>query len=212
MNSAEIMQMLADIGAITINSHVVLTSGRHTATYIDKDVLYLHTELTSKLCQAMANNYDADQIDVVVGPVMGGVVICQWVAYHLDTRRSSGEILSINAQREGIGVDKRLFFNSGQEKFISGKNVLVVEDILVTGSTTRKVIELVRSWGGNVVGLGAIVNRGDIEPEDVGGVPIYALAQVGIETWTEVECPLCKQRVPINTEIGWGGRRIGTEK
>jgi orotate phosphoribosyltransferase len=204
MNSSEVMEMLANLGAIITNSHIVLTSGRHTSTYINKDALYLHTEPTSRLCQLMADNLDASQIDVVVGPVVGSVVLCQWIAHHLNAKRSSGEILSLYADKEGVGADKRLFFHRGHENFIRGKNVLVVEDVLVTGGTARKVVELVRRYGGNVVGLSVLCNRGDVRSEDVGGVPVHALAYISLDSWAEEECPLCRQGVPINTEVGQG--------
>jgi orotate phosphoribosyltransferase len=204
MNDSEIMQILAEFRAIITNSHIVLTSGRHTSTYINKDALYLHPQPTSKLCQIMASNYDANQIDVVVGPVLGGIILAQWVSYHFNTNRSLGETLALYAEKEGIGAEKQLFFNRGYGSLVSEKNVLVVEDVLVTGGSAYKVIELVRGLGGNVVGLSVLCNRGGVRSEDVGGVPIHALANVTFDSWTEEECPLCRQGVPINTEVGKG--------
>ncbi len=152
----------------------------------------------------MARPYNADQIDVVVGPVLGGIVLSQWVAHYLNANRSSGETLAMYAEKEGDGPDKKFLFRRGYDKCISGKNVLVVEDVLTTGGSARSVIELVRMHGGNVVGLSALCNRGEVQSQDVGDVAIHTLITVTLETFTEAECPFCQQHIPINTELGKG--------
>ena len=204
MDNQAIMQILIDVGAIITNSHIVYTSGRHGSAYINKDALYLHTEMTSKLCKLMAEEYDADQVDVVVGPVIGGVVLSQWLAHHLNARRSSGETLSIYAGKEGEGADKQFIIKRGYESHIPNKNVVVVEDLLVTGGSALKVVEYVKSLKGKVLGLSALGNRGGVKPEDVGNVPIKALINISLDSWPEEECPLCKEKVPINTVVGKG--------
>ena len=204
MNDPAIMQLFADVGAIVSDSHFVYSSGRHSSVYINKDALYLHTQTISKLCQLMALPYEADQIDVVVGPVLGGIVLSQWVAHHLNARRSSGETLAVYAEKDGDGADKKLAFHRGYDRYIPDKNILVVEDILTTGGSARQVIELVRRHGGNVVGLSALCNRGNVQPEDVGNVLIQTLVTVTLETFAEEECPFCQQQVPINIELGKG--------
>lgn len=93
----------------------------------------------------------------------------------------------------------------GYDKFISGKNVLVVEDVLTTGSTAKKVVEAVRTAGGNIVGLGVLCNRGGITTRDVGDVPkLVTLVNVKLDAWDEKDCPLCRQGVPVNTDVGKG--------
>src|SRR5947209_7330293 len=204
MNDPAIMQLFADVGAIVSDSHFVYSSGRHSSVYINKDALYLHTQTISKLCQLMARPYNADEIDVVVGPVLGGIVLSQWVAHHLNARRSSGETLAVYAEKEGDGPDKSFLFRRGYDSYIAGKNILVVEDVLTTGGSARQVIELVRKHGGNVVGLSALCNRGSVQPQDVGNVPIHTLITLPIETFTEAECPFYQQRISVNNELGKG--------
>jgi orotate phosphoribosyltransferase len=212
MNDPTIMQLFVDVGAIITNSHFVYSSGRHSSVYINKDALYLHTETISKLCQLMANPYNADQVDVVVGPVLGGIVLSQWVAHHLNAHLSSGETLAVYAEKEGDVADKTFSFHRGYDKYIPGKNVLVVEDVLTTGGSARQVIELVRQHGGRVIGLSALCNRGNVQPEDVGNVPIRALITVQLETFTGAECPFCQLQVPINTELGKGRAFLAMHK
>lgn len=212
MNDPQIMQMLADVEAIITDSHFVYSSGRHSSVYINKDALYLHTNVISSLCQMMARPYNSDQIDVVVGPVLGGIVLSQWVAHHLNGYRSSDETLSIYAEKEGEGPERKFFFYRGYDKHIPGKNVLVVEDVLTTGGSARQVIELVRSHGGNVVGLSALCNRGNVQPENVGNVPIHTLININLETYRADECPFCQQHIPINTVLGKGRFFLAKQK
>src|SRR5579859_1427750 len=135
MNITTIMQLFSDAGAIVADSHFVYTSGRHSSVYINKDALYLHTEVISSLCQQMSSPYNADQIDVVVGPVLGGIVLSQWVAHHLNTRRTTGETLAAFVEKGGDGSDKKFLFTRGYGKHIPSKNILVVEDLLTTGGS-----------------------------------------------------------------------------
>src|SRR6266496_4596395 len=212
MNDANIMQMFVDAGAIITDRHFVYSSGRHSSVYVNKDALYVHTKMISTLCSYLAEPYSADTIDVVVGPILGGIVLSQWVAHHLNTKRSSGETLAVYAEKEGDGPDKKFLFRRGYNRYIPGKNVLVVEDVLTTGGSARQVIELVRMHGGNVVGLSALCNRGDVQPGDIGNVPISTLIAVTLKTFTEAECPFCQQQIPINTELGKGKAFLAKQK
>src|SRR6266571_5504526 len=204
MNDQQIWQMFADAKAIIRESHFVYSSGRHSSVYVNKDALYLHTEVIARLCQSMAQPYDADQIDVVVGPVLGGIVLSQWVAHYLNVNCATGETLAVFAEKGNDGVDKKFFFGRGYDKLIFGRNILVVEDLLTTGGSVRQVVETVRQYGGNVVGVSVLCNRGNVQPTDVGDVPIDALISLSLETYTEEECPFCQQQIPINTELGKG--------
>lgn len=212
MNDPTIMQIFVDVGAIITNSHFVYSSGRHSSVYINKDALYLHTNRISSLCHLMTQPYTADNVDVVVGPVLGGIVLSQWAAHHLNARRTSGETLAVYAEKGADIPDKQFFFSRGYDRYIPGKNVLVVEDVLTTGGSARQVIELVRQHGGNVIGLSALCNRGSVRPGDVGGVPVYALVHIDLETYTEEECPFCRQGVPVNTELGKGRAFLARKK
>ena len=203
MNDPAIMQMFVDAGAIITDSHFVYNSGRHSSVYINKDALYLHTGIISQLCQNMAQPYDAEQIDVVVGPVLGGIVLSQWTTYSLNSRRATGETLAVYAEKEQ-GSDQNFTFHRGYDQHIAGKNILVVEDILTTGGSVRRVIELVRKHGGNVIGVSALCNRGNVQSQDIGDVPIHTLITLDLATYTPEECPFCEQQVPINTIVGKG--------
>ena len=211
MNDPEIMQMFTDAGAIITESHFVYNSSRHSSVYINKDALYLHTGIISQLCQRMVQTYIPDEIDVVVGPVLGGIVLSQWTTYALNTKRTAGETLAVYAEKEQ-GSDHAFAFYRGYDKHISGKNILIVEDILTTGGSVRRIVELVRKHGGNVVGVSALCNRGNVQPKDVGDVPINTLITLDLETYAEENCPFCAQHVPINTDVGKGRMFLAKQK
>lgn len=210
MNEQEVLQILSKVGAVITNSHVVYTSGMHGSAYVDKDMVYPHTKETAQLCHAIALEFCQSGVEAVVGPEKGAIILSQWTAHSL-CDRTSCDVLSFYAEKadEGTFVIKR----GGAAKFLPGKNVLVVEDVLTTGGSAKKVIEAVRAMGGNVVGLGVLCNRGGITPQDMANPPkLFALANVKLDAWGEANCPLCAQGVPINTSVGKGREFLARQK
>lgn len=199
--SIDVMQVLLSVNAI-LKGHFVLTNENHADTYVNKDAVYPHTELISELCREMARGlFDADLgIQVVIGPALGGIALSQYVAGHL-SRHFGKEILSVYAEKaEGGFVFKR-----GYDKLIAGKKALVVEDVLTTGKSVRRVVEAARACGADVRAVSALVNRGRVSREAVGDVPVFnCLLSVDIPSYSEGECPFCKQDVPVNTDVGKG--------
>ncbi len=200
----EILDALAKIQAVITDSHLVYTSGKHGSTYFNKDAIYPHTEVTSMLCEEIARHFKDKGIEVVIAPAVGGVILSQWIAYHL-TKITGREVLGVYAEKDGDDfVIKR-----GYDKLSSGKKVLIVEDILTTGGSVKKVIDAARAVGANVMGLGVLCNRGGITAEDVSNPPeLFALINVNFDAWDEKNCPLCAKQVPINTDVGHGRKYI----
>ncbi len=203
MDEKEVLQLFNGVGAIITDSHVVYTSGgKHGATYINKDAVYPHTATTSRLCFAIAERFIGDHVEVVIAPAMGGIILSQWTAHHLSVMNGY-EVFAVYAEKSE-DVDG-FVIRRGHEKFISGKNVLVVEDVLSTGGSAKSVVEAVRLAHGNVIGLGALCNRGRVASQDVADVPkLIALFSVQFDTWDAAVCPLCKRGIPINTAVGKG--------
>lgn len=193
-------RVLEKVGAILMG-HFVLTSDKHASAYVNKDAVYLHTEDISLLCWMIAEKFVNREVRVVIAPAIGGVILSQWVAHHL-TNLTGEEVLAVYAEKADNGsfVIKR-----GYDKIVANKNVLVVEDILTTGGSVKKVVEATRANGGNVIGVSALCNRGGITPQDIGDVPeLFALVDMNLESWDEASCPLCAQNIPINTDVGKG--------
>lgn len=186
--------------ALIMNDHIVYTSGKHGRAYVNKDAIYPHTGVVSELCLGIAEHFQFDEVDVVVAPAVGGVVLEQWTAHHL-SQLCGREILGVYAEKDG----DNFVLKRGYDQLVVGKRCLVVEDVMTTGGSAAKVIELVRATGGEVIGLGVICNRGGIRPEDVGNPPeLYALTDISLESWGEADCPLCQQGVSVNTDVGKG--------
>ncbi|MEK7157999.1 MAG: phosphoribosyltransferase family protein [Patescibacteria group bacterium] len=195
---------LKGVGAILTNGHFVYTSGKHGDTYINKDALYPHPNVTSILCRGMAAAFAHDNIEVVVAPAIGAVILSQWVAYHL-TELTGREVLAIYAEKEEYGGEPAFVIKRGYEQIVPGKRVLVVEDVLTTGGSARKVVIITRGLGGDVIGVGALCNRGGIMVQDIASVPkLNALVNLPLQAWDPHLCPLCGGNVPINTQVGKG--------
>lgn len=203
MNKLSASGILNDVGAVITDSHIVYTSGKHGTAYVNKDAVYPHTEKISALCSMIAGQFfrNHEDVDVVVAPALGGIVLTQWVAYHL-SYLTSKEVLAVYAEKT---ADGNFVFTRGYDKLVIGKRVLVLEDVLNTGGSVKKVVNLVRTTGGEVVGLGALCNRGGVTSQDVGDVlKLFSLIDVTLDAWDASDCPLCAQGVPINTDVGKG--------
>lgn len=205
MTEAEVKQILEETDAVITGSHVVYNSRKHGSAYVNKDAIYAYPEAVSQLCRYIAHRfYHKDQtenlVEVVVAPAVGGISLSSWTAYHLG-KMSTSIVQALYADKEGDGfVLKR-----GYGERVKDKRVLVVEDILTTGGSVRKVVEVVRSAGGNVIGVCALVNRGGVTVEQVGGVPRFeVLLHLSMDSFEAEACPYCRSGVPISTKVGHG--------
>ena len=195
------LTLLEKVGALITHSHIVYTSGKHGSAYVNKDALYPHTEVTEIICKAMAETFKNEKIDAVLAPAIGGVLLGHGVAREL-SKVFKKDVLSVYADPT---PEKEFVIKRGYDKLVAQKKVLVVEDILTTGGSVRKVVEVARKIPCEIVGVSALCNRGNVTPEMVGGVPrLEALFNVQLEAWDPKECPLCLKQVPINTAVGKG--------
>lgn len=206
MNEREALQLLAEIGAIK-KGHYKLVSGRHSDTYVDKDVLYTDSVATARFCQIIAEAFVHSDIDAVVAPEKGGINLTQWVPYFLGMMQRR-KIFGFYAEksREGGFIFKRA---EGAARLAS-KRVLVVEDLLTTGGSVQKLINhLQQDIGCTIVGVGALWNRGQITVEQIGNPPVlFAVINTPIPSWTQDECPLCKDGATVDKDLGYGGNKM----
>jgi orotate phosphoribosyltransferase len=204
MPERDVLATLARVGALITGDHLVYTSGRHGSSYVNKDALYPHTAATSEVCARIAERFAGAGVEVVAGPTVGGVIMAQWTAHHLSAL-TGREVLAVYAEEEvGEGGDRRRLFRRGYDALVSGRRVLVVEDILTTGGSVRLVVEAVAAAGGAAVGVGALCNRGAVTAGAIGAPELYSLSEVPLESFAAEECPLCAAGVPVNTRVGKG--------
>lgn len=200
-----IIDILKETGAIITDGHFVGTSGLHFDTYINKDALFPHTEASSEVGKLFAEKYKDAGIEAVVAPALGGIILSQWTAYHL-SKLTGREVLGLYTEKTAEGGQT---FTRGYDKHVKNKKVLVIEDITTTGGSVVKVLEAVKNAGGKVQAVCVMVNK---DPENVNsktlGIPFASLADFPVKTYSALDCPLCKNGLPINIEVGHGKKYL----
>lgn len=180
MNPEQVKQLFEKYHAL-LNGHFLLSSGLHSDTYFQSALVLQYTHEAEKLAEALADKVlaDAPDIDVVVSPAMGGIVIGQEVAAQIGcraifTERVDGKMVL----RRGFSVER-------------GERCLVVEDVVTTGLSTREVIEVIKALGGDVTAAASLVDRSGGKAGL--GVPLFSLLALEVKSYKEAECPMCKE-------------------
>lgn len=181
ISQGEVSEVLKRTGVL-LEGHFRLTSGRHSARYLQCAQVLQYPQEASRLAKALAGRFAKDQVDVVVGPAIGGIILAYEVARHLGAR-------ALFAERQDGAMALRRGF-----QIRPGERVLVVEDVITTGGSVHEVIRLVRDLGGQVVGVGVLVDRSDGQADF--GYPLQSLLQIDITTYPPQDCLLCKQGLP----------------
>lgn len=201
INSAKTEKIFKDTNAYISGKHIVYTSGKHGSEYLNKDEVYTDPEATDETCEYLAEHFKNRRVETVIAPVQGGINLSQGVARHL-TRMTGRKIFSVYADKEGDS----LVIKRGYGKYITGKRVLVVDDVFTTGGSVSKTIKAVRDLKGEIVGVGGLCNRGGVKAEDLGEKiqGFFTLVNVQMAAFDEKDCPFCKDGIPIYTEVGKG--------
>lgn len=190
MNNQEILQIFQKTNAL-LNGHFLLTSGLHSNQYFQCALVLQYAEYNEIICGMIADQFKNYEIDVVVSPAIGGIVVGQEVARQLGKK-------SIFAERE----EKILTLRRGFQ-IEEGKRYLVCEDVVTTGGSVFEVIDIVKSNGGIVLGVGFIVDRSNNKVQF--GVPQFSTLQLEVVSYSSEDCPLCKQNIPV---IKPGSRKV----
>lgn len=176
MREEALLKTFQETGALK-RGHFQLSSGLHSGVYFQSALVLQHPDRADVLGRALAKHLGEYDPEVVVAPALGGLIIGWEVARDLGVRslfteRKDGEM----SLRRGFALSP-------------GERVVVVEDVVTTGKSTRETIDVIEAAGGEVVAAGALVDRsGGVASL---GVPFRALLSVPVETWQPDECPEC---------------------
>ena len=179
----KIRDIFTETGVIQ-KGHFELSSGRHADKYLQCAKVLQYPKYADMLGEKIANLWQDTEIDVVIGPALGGVVISYTAGRALKIRAVFSE------RKEGQMQLRRGFDIKPTE------NVLVVEDVVTTGGSVREVIELLEDFNTNIVGISSLVDRsgGEVEFD----YPFKSLLQINVASYRPEDCKLCQNNVPIN--------------
>jgi len=181
MNREEVVERFRRTGAL-LEGHFVLTSGLHSPQYLQCALVLQHPAEAEAFGRAIAEQFGAGGVETVAAPAIGGIIIGWEVARALNVR-------SIWTEREEGRMTLRRGFGVRP-----GERVLVVEDVITTGGSTRETCDALRAAGALVVGAASIIDRSGGR-SDV-GVPRVALATLEVPAVAPADCPLCAAGVP----------------
>jgi orotate phosphoribosyltransferase len=176
----ELLSVFQQTGAL-LEGHFQLTSGLHSPRYLQCALVLQYPHHAERIGHSLAAFFKAEGVGVVVAPAVGGIIVAHEVARALAVR-------ALFTERESGSMTLRRGFSLNKSE-----RVLVVEDVVTTGGSTRETIDVVRRAGGDVVGAGSIVDRSGGEV-DV-GVTRHSLLVLDVPVYDPANCPLCKQGV-----------------
>jgi orotate phosphoribosyltransferase len=186
----ELMGMFESAGAIR-HGHFELSSGLHSGMYVQCALVLQYPRFAEKLGQSLAALFSDLELDAVVSPAMGGLIIGQEVARALPEGKGSGDgpvgagVPAIFVERDASGaMSMRRGFS-----LRDGQRVLVVEDVWTTGGSTREAMRVVEELGGRVMAAGALIDRNGVAGKL--GITARALVDLAIPSYAPKDCPLC---------------------
>jgi orotate phosphoribosyltransferase len=189
MTRDELLDLYRQSGAL-LEGHFRLTSGLHSPGYLQCALVLQHPQHAEAIGRAIADLVRDVRADVVLSPALGGVVIGQEVGRALGVR-------AIFAERQ----DGKLALRRGFT-LADSERVLVVEDVMTTGGSTRETMEVAKAAGGQVVGTASIVDRSPSAGSGQAGtlqfdVPFISLLHIPLPTYEPDQCPLCALGLPV---------------
>jgi orotate phosphoribosyltransferase len=182
LNAVEVMEQFRKTGAL-LEGHFQLSSGLHSTVYLQCALVLQFPEHAEAFGRAIAEKFQGQGIELVASPAIGGIVIGHEVARALGAR-------FIWTEREAGAMTLRRGF-----RIAPGEKILIVEDVITTGGSTRDTIEAVRNAGADVIGVASIIDRSGGNA-DV-GVPLASLASLTVSSVESSSCDACKLGEPV---------------
>ena len=194
MTEEEVKDLLVKTNAI-MNGHFLLTSGLHSPHYVEKFNVLQHPKYTQQLCEAMAEKFKDANIETVVGPMTGGILLAHETGKALGTRAIFTERV------DNVMTLKRFRINPGER-------CIIAEDVVTTGVSSLETKRVIEENGGICVGIACVVDR--TRAEAPSPIPIVASAlKLDLPNYAPEECPICKEgKLPL---VHLGSRKMKQE-
>ena len=182
MNNNDYIEIFKNSGAL-LEGHFVLTSGRHSASYFQCAKLLQYPKYLELFSNKIVDNFKDNEIDLVMSPAVGGIVLGTEVGRLLKKR-------TVFAER----VNGKMAMRRGFE-IKANEKVLIVEDVITTGGSVKEVMNLVKDFGGSIVGVGVIVDRssGEVVLHD----NQLSLASLKVNSYDSNEVPSELASIPV---------------
>jgi orotate phosphoribosyltransferase len=185
-NEFDLLSVLREAGALK-SGHFLLSSGRHSDQYVEKFDLLRNPRATERACESFADRFRSEQIDVVVGPTTGGIILAFEVGRQLGC-------MAAYAERKSDG-------SAGREirrgtTFAPRQRVLLVDDILTTGRSVRETLAALEGQPVEIVAVAVLVDRSGGKVA-FGATPLVAISTLDVKTWDPCDCDLCAKGIPL---------------
>jgi orotate phosphoribosyltransferase len=188
------LEILKRTGAYHANDHVLLPSGHHTTEYIEKTLVTTEPSFTEGLGAVIAKHFAPWPVDVVLSTGPAALILSHCVA-----RAHPSRPVVVYGMKGMASGKRRVTLPVEFQRLIrEGTKVLLVEDLVSTGSTLELLIDLVEQMGAHVVGVGCLWRRTSVE---LNGKPVFSLVSRDFPTYSPEDCPLCRRGVPLNEEF-----------
>lgn len=183
MKPEEVIKLFQESGSLLFG-HFIYTSGRHGNQFLQASRILQYPDRVEKLCTAMADKFRDADVQLVVGPATGGIILAYETARQLGCRGVFVE------KSEDGGMELRRGFH-----LEPGTRVLVVEDVITTGGSVKKAIDHLRERGAEIVGVSVLMDRSAGEAQF--DCPFAPLSDITLESWSPEECGLCESGEPL---------------
>ena len=183
MEQQQILQSLTKTGAL-LEGHFLLRSGLHSDRFFQAALVMQYPDIAEKLCSQLADKFRNKNIDTVVSPAIGGIVVGQEIARALGARSVFVE------KRDDSTLEFRRGFTLSK-----GENVLIAEDVITRGGRVQQTVDTVTSTGATIMGIAVLVDRSAGRVDF--NLPIEHLIELPLATYSPDSCPLCKRGIQL---------------
>ncbi len=182
MDSKQVLAIFKQTKAL-LSGHFILSSGLHSGQYLQCAQVLQYPEQAQALGRALADKFSSDKVDAVISPALGGMVI------GYETARALGVRFIFTERKEGVQQLRRGF------KINPGERLLIVEDVVTTGGSSKEVAKIVKDYQGEIAGFAAVADRSgsplDFEEK------FEVLLKIDIPAFKPEDCLLCKNNIPL---------------